>query len=225
MVAILFTFFGYLLGRWEPNQNKDIVALKSSTSNEPSIKTHLPPLNSLDKDRNIVSFNSEEFSQSSYRKPVKNTTSSQQPKVRKVIESTSQLLDVKNNVVTLDTERLGAMNITELRAFIDLVKFSAKTSETVAVERKLIESMDGKLDTYETSRYRDAACNNEMCTLEISADNREELDNVVDGLMFDPDVSDSMDGGFIKVYTEGGQHFATFMGIRKGDASIVRIAN
>ena len=62
MVAILFTFFGYLLGRWEPNQNKDIVALKSSTSNEPSIKTHLPPLNSLDKDRNIVPLNSEEFS-------------------------------------------------------------------------------------------------------------------------------------------------------------------
>ena len=51
------------------------------------------------------------------------------------------------------------------------------------------------------------------------------LNSLVDDLMFDADISASMQGGFVRLYSEDNQHFATFLGVRKGKASTVRIAN
>ena len=59
----------------------------------------------------------------------------------------------------------------------------------------------------------------------MASDDAEILNSLVDDLMFDAEISSSMQGGFVRLYSEDNQHFATFLGVRKGKASTVIIAN
>ena len=141
------------------------------------------------------------------------------------IDDTSHILQVNNDIAILDTKRLGSLTITELRGLVETIKFAPKTSETLLIENELQDSLYNKLEKQDVALYREAVCNNDLCAIEVASDDSEILNSLVDDLMFDADISSSMQGGFVRLYSEDNQHFATFLGVRKGKASTVRIAN
>ena len=141
------------------------------------------------------------------------------------IEDTSHILKVNNDIAILDTKRLGSLTITELRGLVETIKFAPKTSETLSIESDLQDSLIDKLNERDAALYQKAVCNNDLCAIEVASGNLEILNSLVDDLMFDADISASMQGGFVRLYSEDNQHFATFLGVRKGKASTVRIAN
>lgn len=141
------------------------------------------------------------------------------------IDDTSHILKVNNDVAILDTKRLGSLTITELRGLVETIKFAPKTSETLLIENELQDSLYDRLEEHDAALYREAVCNNDLCAIEVASGNLEILNSLVDDLMFDADISASMQGGFVRLYREDNQHFATFLGVRKGKASTVRIAN
>ena len=125
----------------------------------------------------------------------------------------------------MDTKRLGSLTITELRGLVETIKFAPKTSETLSIESDLQDSLIDKLNERDAALYQKAVCNNDLCAIEVASDDAEILNSLVDDLMFDAEISSSMQGGFVRLYSEDNQHFATFLGVRKGKASTVRIAN
>ena len=141
------------------------------------------------------------------------------------IDDTSHILQVNNDIAILDTKRLGSLTITELRGLVETIKFAPKTSETLLIENELQDSLYDRLEEHDAALYREAVCNNDLCAIEVASGNLEILNSLVDDLMFDADISASMQGGFVRLYSEDNQHFATFLGVRKGKASTVRIAN
>lgn len=141
------------------------------------------------------------------------------------IDDTSHILQVNNDIAILDTKRLGSLTITELRGLVETIKFAPKTSETLLIENELQDSLYNKLEKQDVALYREAVCNNDLCAIEVASDDSEILNSLVDDLMFDADISSSMQGGFVRLYSEDNQHFATFLSVRKGKASTVRIAN
>ena len=141
------------------------------------------------------------------------------------IDDTSHILQVNNDIAILDTKRLGSLTITELRGLVETIKFAPKTSETLLIENELQDSLYNKLEKQDVALYREAVCNNDLCAIEVASDDSEILNSLVDDLMFDADISSSMQGGFVRLYSEDNQHFATFLGVRKGKASTVIIAN
>ena len=141
------------------------------------------------------------------------------------IDDTSHILEVNNDVVTLDTKRLGSLTIPELKSLVEAIKFAPKTGETLSIENELQGSLYNKLEKLDVALYREAVCNNDLCAIEVASDDSEILNSLVDDLMFDADISASMQGGFVRLYSEDNQHFATFLGVRKDKASTVRIAN
>ena len=141
------------------------------------------------------------------------------------IDDTSHILQVNNDIAILDTKRLGSLTITELRGLVETIKFAPKTSETLLIENELQDSLYDRLEEHDAALYREAVCNNDLCAIEVASDDSEILNSLVDDLMFDADISASMQGGFVRLYSEDNQHFATFLGVRKGKASTVRIAN
>ena len=141
------------------------------------------------------------------------------------IDDTSHILQVNNDIAILDTKRLGSLTITELRGLVETIKFAPKTSETLLIENELQDSLYDRLEEHDAALYREAVCNNDLCAIEVASGNLEILNSLVDDLMFDADISSSMQGGFVRLYSEDNQHFATFLGVRKGKASTVRIAN
>ncbi len=141
------------------------------------------------------------------------------------IDDTSHILQVNNDIAILDTKRLGSLTITELRGLVETIKFAPKTSETLLIENELQDSLYNKLEKQDVALYREAVCNNDLCAIEVASDDSEILNSLVDDLMFDADISSSMQGGFVRLYSEDNQHFATFLSVRKDKASTVRIAN
>ena len=141
------------------------------------------------------------------------------------IDDTSHILQVNNDIAILDTKRLGSLTITELRGLLETIKFAPKTSETLSIESDLQDSLYDRLEEHDAALYREAVCNNDLCAIEVASGNLEILNSLVDDLMFDADISANMQGGFVRLYSEDNQHFATFLGVRKGKASTVRIAN
>ena len=141
------------------------------------------------------------------------------------IDDTSHISKVNNDVAILDTKRLGSLTITELRGLVETIKFAPKTSETLSIESDLQDSLIDKLNERDAALYQKAVCNNDLCAIEVASDDAEILNSLVDDLMFDAEISSSMQGGFVRLYSENNQHFATFLGVRKGKASTVRIAN
>lgn len=141
------------------------------------------------------------------------------------IDDTSHILEVNNDVATLDTKRLGSLTIPELKSLVEAIKFAPKTGETLSIENELQGSLYNKLEKQDVALYREAVCNNDLCAIEVASDDSEILNSLVDDLMFDADISASMQGGFVRLYSEDNQHFATFLGVRKDKASTVRIAN
>ena len=141
------------------------------------------------------------------------------------IDDTSHILQVNNDIAILDTKRLGSLTITELRGLVETIKFAPKTSETLLIENELQDSLYDRLEEHDAALYREAVCNNDLCAIEVASDDAEILNSLVDDLMFDAEISSSMQGGFVRLYSEDNQHFATFLGVRKGKASTVRIAN
>ncbi|HBA58308.1 MAG TPA: hypothetical protein DCZ37_10670 [Alteromonas macleodii] len=141
------------------------------------------------------------------------------------IDDTSYILQVNNDIATLDTKRLGSLTITELKGLVETIKFAPKTSETLSIESDLQDSLIDKLNEQDAALYQEAVCNNDLCAIEVASDDAEILNSLVDDLMFDADISSSMQGGFVRLYSEDNQHFATFLGVRKGKASTVIIAN
>ncbi|MEC7511532.1 MAG: hypothetical protein VYC99_12135 [Pseudomonadota bacterium] len=141
------------------------------------------------------------------------------------IDDTSHILQVNNDIAILDTKRLGSLTITELRGLVETIKFAPKTSETLLIENELQDSLYDRLEEHDAALYREAVCNNDLCAIEVASGNLEILNSLVDDLMFDADISASMQVGFVRLYSEDNQHFATFLGVRKGKASTVIIAN
>ncbi len=141
------------------------------------------------------------------------------------IDDTSHILEVNNDVATLDTKRLGSLTIPELKSLVEAIKLAPKTGETLSIENELQGSLYNKLEKQDVALYREAVCNNDLCAIEVASDDSEILNSLVDDLMFDADISASMQGGFVRLYSEDNQHFATFLGVRKDKASTVRIAN
>ena len=141
------------------------------------------------------------------------------------IDDTSHILQVNNDIAILDTKRLGSLTITELRGLVETIKFAPKTSETLLIENELQDSLYDRLEEHDAALYREAVCNNDLCAIEVASGNLEILNSLVDDLMFDADISSSMKGGFVRLYSEDNQHVATFLGVRKGKASTVIIAN
>ncbi|GEA02197.1 hypothetical protein KUL17_10940 [Alteromonas sp. KUL17] len=141
------------------------------------------------------------------------------------IDDTSHILKVNNDVAILDTKRLGSLTITELRGLVETIKFAPKASETLLIENELQDSLYDRLEEHDSALYREAVCNNDLCAIEVASSNLEILNSLVDDLMFDADIYASMQRGFVRLYSDDNQHFATFLGVRKGKASTVRIAN
>ncbi len=62
------------------------------------------------------------------------------------IDDTSHILEVNNDVATLDTKRLGSLTIPELKSLVEAIKFAPKTGETLSIENELQGSLYNKLE-------------------------------------------------------------------------------
>jgi len=229
LTAVLFTTVGYSIGSLTSKpliQKTDHITNRINTAVPLADKSGSPSYQALTSAKELMVTKIDTDAELINEKLTSNET-----KVHALIEpeepidDTSHILDVNNDVATLDTKRLGSLTIPELKSLVEAIKFAPKTGETLSIENELQGSLYNKLEKQDVALYREAVCNNDLCAIEVASDDSEILNSLVDDLMFDADISASMQGGFVRLYSEDNQHFATFLGVRKDKASTVRIAN
>lgn len=225
MTAVLFTTVGYSIGSLTSKpliQKTDHTTNRINTAVPLADKSGSPSYQALTSAEELMVTKIDTDAELKNEKLTSNET-----KVHALIEpeepidDTSHILEVNNDVATLDTKRLGSLTIPELKSLVE----APKTGETLSIENELQGSLYNKLEKQDVALYREAVCNNDLCAIEVASDDSEILNSLVDDLMFDADISASMQGGFVRLYSEDNQHFATILGVRKDKASTVRIAN
>ena len=229
MTAVLFTTVGYSIGSLT---SKPLIQKTDHTTNRNNTAVPLADKSGSTSYQALTSAEELMVTKIDTDAELKNEKlTSNETKVHALIEpeepidDTSHILEVNNDVATLDTKRLGSLTIPELKSLVEAIKFAPKTGETLSIENELQGSLYNKLEKLDVALYREAVCNNDLCAIEVASDDSEILNSLVDDLMFDADISASMQGGFVRLYSEDNQHFATFLGVRKGKASTVIIAN
>lgn len=229
MTAVLFTTVGYSIGSLTSKpliQKTDHTTNRNNTAVPLTDKSGSPSYQALTSAEELMVTKIDTDAELKNEKLTSNET-----KVHALIEpeepidDTSHILQVNNDIAILDTKRLGSLTIPELKSLVEAIKFAPKTGETLSIENELQGSLYNKLEKQDVALYREAVCNNDLCAIEVASDDSEILNSLVDDLMFDADISASMQGGFVRLYSEDNQHFATFLGVRKDKASTVRIAN
>lgn len=229
LTAVLFTTVGYSIGSLTSKpliQKTDHTTNRINTAVPLADKSGSPSYQALTSAEELMVTKIDTDAELKNEKLTSNET-----KVHALIEpeepidDTSHILEVNNDVATLDTKRLGSLTIPELKSLVEAIKLAPKTGETLSIENELQGSLYNKLEKQDVALYREAVCNNDLCAIEVASDDSEILNSLVDDLMFDADISASMQGGFVRLYSEDNQHFATFLGVRKDKASTVRIAN
>lgn len=229
MTAVLFTTVGYSIGSLT---SKPLIQKTDHTTNRNNTAVPLADKSGSTSYQALTSAEELMVTKIDTDAELKNEKlTSNETKVHALIEpeepidDTSHILEVNNDVAILDTKRLGSLTIPELKSLVEAIKFAPKTGETLSIESELQGSLYNKLEKLDVALYREAVCNNDLCAIEVASDDSEILNSLVDDLMFDADISASMQGGFVRLYSEDNQHFATFLGVRKDKASTVRIAN